>query len=161
MAVVFNSFTFLEQPRTGSTAVRRALIKLGGIAQRRHSFTTGPVLVATVRDPYDLIVAHWLNSGIKWGYRNIDSYVRECDRSLFVRSGLLYYHAVVAHKLLRFDSLEADLNSFLAAMGLPLVTLDRVNVTGPSLVLSDTTRGLIDARFKGEIEWVTPKLTGS
>ena len=111
---------FLECPRTGSTAVSRALIKHCGFARIAppHSgpagMPAGAVPFSTIRHPGDLAVSWYFNSaptipfGVEW-LETIHVENQHVERGRF-----FWRYAPVSARLLRWEWLEHDLELLLA-----------------------------------------------
>jgi hypothetical protein len=119
---------FLEQPRTGSTAVRFALGSVGGIRRQRHLLLLpkqGEKVVTTIRDPYDMWVTWFLNRGPTLNIFDMHEFTEKFEP----RDGELYWFAKYADYLLRYEQLQADLNAVLRKLNIRLVRLEHRNIT--------------------------------
>jgi hypothetical protein len=140
--VVPGKMVFLATPHTGSRATCRALAEIDGAVEagshhvpwtelREHpSVRGGELRVSTVRNPYDLMVTWWLQTGPHVGTAFAD-FVRHYPFRVTVpgASGCLYHHADDSHVLLRWETLEEDLNAVLGWRAVAPVKLQRVGVT--------------------------------
>jgi hypothetical protein len=160
MAIVLaNKLVFLEHPRTGSTAVRKAIRKIGGHTKARHTYIA-PVgaekTVSTVRNPFDLLVSWWLiiKERLPGQWDSFARFLAEYDNPNMVRDGRLFYFETTF--VMRYETLQADLNRILKAVGLRLVSLDRVNITPDKKPFMDyhdaETINIITNRFGRDME---------
>ena len=132
MAVIFRGVAvFLEHPRTGSTALREALKKIGGQPHSRHSFVKArqnEKTIVTVRNPYDVLVSWWLIIGEREGYKTFADFLTRCnDRELMTKDGRLFYYD--GDYTLHYEQLDRDVGMVLRTLGLKQVTLKRRNPT--------------------------------
>jgi len=134
MAVIFpRKLIVLEHPRTGSSAVRAALKSIGGKTRGRHTLvkpSRGEMVVATVRNPYDVVVSWWLNTKGKWHELSFEDFVSDyIGNTLFTRGGKLFYFAEHVNTMLRYETLADDLARVLKLVKLPPVRLKFTNIT--------------------------------
>lgn len=130
---------YLAHPRTASQATRDALFELGFIQHNDHHsrlpsrMQTGDYSVATtVRNHFGALVSWWHATHRKYvlGPDYIDKLFTAEPTYFPVKNRMWAFHAPSAGTILRFESLLADLNSWLDAGGLPTVDeIPRVNVT--------------------------------
>lgn len=159
MAVVFpDKLVFLEHPRTASTSMRHVLQQVGGKPQKRHAFICArgnEKTVCTVRNPFDLLVSWWEIVGERQGFSTFKDFLIGCRDPFMVRGGKLFYF-LETDFILRFENLEAELNSVLKIYRIPIVRLPHLQVTIHKheyrKYYNEETRALVVARFGAEIE---------
>lgn len=159
MAVIFhNKLIFLEHPRTASTSVRHVLQQVGGKPHKRH-VTLAPrhreKTVCTVRNPYDLLVSWWLIIGGRQGFKTFADFVVKCRDPFMVRNEKLFYFLETDY-VMRFETLEQDLNTLLRKHKIRKVKLPKYNTTKDKKhyteYYDDVIRALVTARFEEEIK---------
>lgn len=126
---------FILPPKTGTRSLQRALAERGAITRRgRHGVDiqklwTLPVVVATVRNPFDVLVSwyHYDAKGEKAG-RSFDDWLNTIalvgKNSYLAKSTLP--HAEHATRLLRFEDGLERVNVILEGFGVEPVTLPHV-----------------------------------
>jgi len=134
VAVIFRGkAVFLEHPRTGSTALREALKKIGGQPHERHSFVKArgnEQTIVVVRNPYDVLISWWLIIGEREGYTSLEDFLLRCrDRQLMTKGGRLFYYSKYADHIMHYECLKYDLATVLQYLGLPQVCLAKRNMT--------------------------------
>lgn len=161
MAVIFKGkAVFLEHPRTGSTAVREALKKIGGQPVTRHSYVKAQrdeLTVVVIRNPFDVLVSWWLITGEREGYKTFaDFLVRGKDRSLMTVGGKLFYYTQHANVILRYENLAFELGNLLRALKLPQVILPQRNKTPRKMPYRSyyipETISIVEDLYIGELE---------
>lgn len=160
MAVIFpDKLIFLEHPRMASTSLRKALVKVGGEPRKRHTFLKArrskERTVSTVRNPFDLLVSWWIVIGQRQGFKSFADFITTCIDPFMVQQERLFYFLETDY-ILRFESLESDVNIVLKTRGIrPIIlavenkTLDKKHYRE---YYDDVTRPLVMARFGAEIE---------
>ena len=140
MAVLLpGKFLYLGTPRCGSSAVHDALKNVPEVKlfhqhitvpeiKRVHSGLGPELRMATVRNPYDLVVTWWLRARRNDRVTLLE-FVRDFQHRLFERDGRLFYLCTDDVEILRYETLQEDLDRNLAKAGVRPVVLDRVNVT--------------------------------
>lgn len=143
MAVLLRGkLLFLAHPRTASTALRDALLERGGekvsshhagledsVVQKAHR--KEPVLTV-VRNPYDILVSWWIvRTHNRPHTQPLSNFISSFNDSKgnFVRQGRLLYHSFDADHVVRYESLDEDLNRALTSCGLGRLNLRRLNET--------------------------------
>ena len=136
MAVLLpGKFLFLCNPRTASVATSRTLIEIeGAIEVGPHHCSLsqvedhdGEIVVATVRNPYDALVSWFMH-------------LPETDFAAFLRTYShypflggdppdLFWQCDADTRLLRFETLQADLDAFLSGLGVAPLQVFEHNVT--------------------------------
>ena len=100
-------------------------------------FTGREISVTTVRNPFDLLVTWWLRQrraiAEKSGHEpTFGEYVETVDEGTtggpYIRDGRIFW--LGADEVLRYESLQEDLDRLLRRLGLPTVELVPTNVTG-------------------------------
>jgi len=159
MAIVLtNKLVFLEHPRTGSTAVRRAIRAIGGQTRARHALvapTGREKTVSTIRDPYDLLISWWLVIKDRTGsWSSLAEFVSSYNNMNMVRNGRLFYFRT--DYTMRYLRLQEDLNKVLRTVHIRPVRLEHVNITPdkqPFMSYHTTeTIEIINTRFAQDVE---------
>ena len=159
MAIVLTGkLVFLEHPRTGSTAIRAAIRKIGGHTRKRHSLVQPVGLertVATVRNPYDLLVSWWLVIKERTGsWKDFGRFLDEYDNPNMLRDGRLFYFE--AYHLMRYETLQKDFNIVLSSARIRPVKLNRLNMTPGKLsyksYYTPETIAIVKDRFAEDLE---------
>lgn len=136
--------------------------ELFGLQRQTPEYFTGrEISVTTIRNPYDLIVTWWFrqrrNLIEEWGREvTFREYVEIVDENTpggpYIRKGRIFWHKV--DEILRYESLQEDLNRFLERFELPRVELVPANVTtdkGPwQSHYDDGIRSIAERRFGQE-----------
>ena len=92
-----------------------------------RKFVTGKEQVFCVlRNPYDFLVSCYVRRG---GNQPFEAFVRSYSQSPYIENGRIYYHQDDCHTLLRHETLQLDLNTFMSSIGEPDVPLERHNET--------------------------------
>lgn len=129
MAIVIpGKAVFLEHPRTGSTSIRAALRKSGGQPFGRHSFIKakrGEKTVATVRNPFDVLVSWWLITG----QTSFEEFLLEDHEGFMTKGGRLFYYYKHVDIWMRFENLNIDFVSVCRRLGIRPTVLPRFNPT--------------------------------
>lgn len=134
MAVIFRGKAiFLEHPRTGSTALREALKRIGGQPHERHAYVKAKQdekTVVVVRNPFDVLISWWLIVGEREGYTSLADFLVRCrDRQLMTKGGRLFYYIDHADIVMRYEHFDRDLAETLTLLKLPQVRLKQRNAT--------------------------------
>lgn len=82
--------------------------------------------VAVVRNPYDFLVSCFLRRG---QHQSFLDFIETFAIEPFIKDGRIYHLAECCDHILRYESLQEDLNQFLKRRGLPPIQLNQVNVT--------------------------------
>jgi len=164
---------FLCNPRTASVATSRTLLELPGARKVGYHHAAvdevddhaGEPTVATVRNPYDALVS--------WYHHLPDSdfgdFLRRYDHHPFIkgRPPDLFWQCGPDTHVLRFETVQHDLDAFLVGLGLPTLRLFRRNVTTSKTrpwrdYYDDRTAAIADERF-GHVadRWGYDRLTPS
>jgi len=85
------------------------------------------LVFATVRNPYDWIISCWLRTGADQTLFEFIRDLSDTSRGGYMREGGIFWHR--PDRLLRWERLQEDLNGLLSGLGLPPVSLPRVNAT--------------------------------
>ena len=146
MAVANGKWNFicLAEPRTGSRAVRDALLKLDGSYKvgshhigmdaimnyrmlqhrKRSRYTT----FCTVRNPADIMTTLWVQ--LPERERKLETFAEYIRRWGVKKPDPFFFkHAKTADRVIRYENLQEELNSLLHSTGAPAVKLD---VVGPT-----------------------------
>lgn len=136
---------FLAHPRTASNATHRALTQQAGFEPSpdhhgRIGSDQWPSLgvelddswcvFSTVRNPFDALVSwRFMRQipGDRWGAEWWDLLMRYLEP--WVEPGRMWFHADDCSRILRYESLDADLNDVLVGRGLGPVELEQWNIT--------------------------------
>lgn len=92
----------------------------------RHFVTGDEHVFTVVRNPYDFLVSCFERRGRGQPFT---SFVGNYDDDPYVRDGRLYYHVDDCHTIIRYESLEGDLDALMRRLGLPTFELGRHNET--------------------------------
>jgi hypothetical protein len=85
-------------------------------------------MFSVVRNPLDVFVTKWLTWGEKSG-QSLFEYIRDSLRYCPDPNNLLFQHASRVSTVLKYESLQTDLDILLGGLGVPFVTLPVVGVT--------------------------------
>jgi len=134
---VLGEMTLLSMERTASRAVRDAFLALGGkqVAphhegpQQGHEVVGVPVTV--VRNHWDIVVSHWYNAKMNEradppiSYRWLAYHFMQ-NRALFPAGGMYRFLEVPGIHVLRYETLQDDLDGLLLAHGYEPIALEWV-----------------------------------
>jgi hypothetical protein len=142
---------YLAAPRTASIATKDALIKIGfrkkcfcPSGDGTHAWNCGKhhatlrllserdkwTVFTTVRNHWDTAISWYFynNSGERSLFR-IDDIKHAFDNGWTKPHALWYLHTGNADRILKYESLDADLNAVLKAVGLPAVEVPHVHLS--------------------------------
>lgn len=137
MAVILpGKFLYLANPRTASTSTRIALGKLPEakmlwpqhqLLHECHLYADEQPVTA-VRNPYD-VLATWFQLQVK--YKDFVEFLRKFEHKQFLLGDPpdLFWQCGEGFHILRWETLQKDLDEFLAGWGLPSVEIPRENTT--------------------------------
>jgi len=165
MAVIVpGKLLFLAHPRTGSNAIRNALLTQPGaelIYGHHARFNTSQVqdvyrgerVISVVRNPYTCLVTWWIRQCRDRGHKtSLGEFIATYEGPFFTYDGLLFYHVPYSHTLIRYeDGLEEGFRSIDVELPLSVVNATKLKEPWENYFDSDAlcaTRG----RFGKEIE---------
>jgi hypothetical protein len=136
MAVILpGKFLYLCNPRTASSATSRTLKEIPGAVKTAHHHVAlehvedydGEQVVAAVRNPYDALVSWHL----RLPHLSFVEFLRGYDHFPLLGGDPpdLFWHCTGDTHVLRYETLQTDLDAFLTGLELPTVQLFRRNVT--------------------------------
>lgn len=141
MAVLLpHKFLFLGTPRSGSTCTHTALKAIpGALVFSQHISRSamiehhigpyrGEFTFLAVRNPYDLLVTWWLRSRPKKQEAFVD-FIRTYENKHFVKDGRLFFLVEDDMEIIRYETLQEDLDRVLEGLELEPRPLSRMNVT--------------------------------
>lgn len=139
MAVLLpGKFLCLGTPRTGSTCVHHALGAIPGakvfnqhlrrsvLIEENMGPYRGEHTFLVVRNVYDLMVSWWLRS--RTGMPFVE-YITTYDNKHFVEDGRLFWLVEDDMEILRYESLQQELDAVLARLGIDPRPLPFLNAT--------------------------------
>jgi len=92
-----------------------------------HELVTGDEhIFGVVRNPYDFLVSCFVRRG---GSKTFVDFVRNYHESPYIEDGRIYYLAQDCQTLIRYETLQPDLDALMGTLGLPTVPLERHNET--------------------------------
>src|SRR3990167_5363229 len=158
---------YLASPRTASVATSDALLQTGFVRFKGHhggmeragsldraSFTT----FTTVRNHWDTVIS-WMF----WSRRSPPFSIRDVEKALAEAESWITYHQLFslhlndAQILWRYETLQQDMDAFLAKYDLVVPPLERRNVSGGRSTkdyhdyYTPETQAYVAERFKDEI----------
>jgi hypothetical protein len=89
-------------------------------------FSGDELVFTVVRNPYDYFTSRYLRMGAKEPFA---SFVRSYRGKPYVEDGKIFYHVAKCQRVIKYESLQEDLNSLMKELELPEVPLGRHNVT--------------------------------
>ncbi len=146
MYVIKPNFGYIAHPKTASSATKDALCKnFGAEIQGQHHcvdeeccrsiLESGGIVMATIRNPYDLLVSWYFHYKQRRGttandMKSFETWLPQqlSNPNQYIRKGL-FYGLPWANRVLRFENLQTDLDAVLVEAGLAPVTLEQFNVS--------------------------------
>lgn len=133
----------LAHPRTASTVLRNAILEQGAMLINPHhvgidhpevvKHHRGEPVLTVIRNPYDMLVSWWFVRTFNRPHRpTLTEFVKTFrdQKENFIRGGKILYHTPAADIVLRYESLDQDLNPALVGCGVEPVVLPHSNRTG-------------------------------
>lgn len=160
MSVVFGrKLIFLDHPRTAGTSTQFGLVSIGGKTNRRHNMIHGraEIRCCTVRNPYDLLVSWYLIvESRKQFVGSFEQFVKLYQNYNFTRGGRLFYFVDSCNEIMKFETLQADLDRILPKVKLPRIKLQHRNKT-PNRehyrnYYNRNSKATVDRRFEKDIK---------
>jgi len=166
--VIGDEWVLVENPKTGSSSMRQALLAMGAdYAASKHTPLTDPQIAparrlrfVVVRNPYDRMVSAWKHNvklarpdepfedwllGPAW----------EAGVGLDIKRVPQTVWAWKCNVILRFENIDAEWARMLNAIGLPHRPLPRVNVGDRppyQEVYTPRTRQIVEDRFGADLD---------
>ncbi len=154
--IIGSDWAFIENPRTGSTACRQALVDDGadGTTWRRHLRASVnpdcPATICVVRDPFDRIVSgfhYWPRWATVLDFLNADPITLAMGVD-FLREPQTYW--AKGAKVLRYETLAKD---FKAVFGLKLDVVNKSKRKADyKTMICDDARSIIERRFAPDFD---------
>jgi hypothetical protein len=167
MIVLADKLAFIGHPRTASRATARALKRAGcDDIGNHHDVVKGEydkeIVACTVRNPFDIVVSWYFN----WHYDERGKRHRACEFDTWVMGGCksvdymkastYFYGLRHANRVLRFETLEADLERLMLDCGLEPVATEPYGVLKRDrdyrVYYNDRTRDAIEKKFARDFE---------
>ena len=165
---------YLAHPKTASTSTMRVLLNAGFVKPNRHDrhstlYKDGTItpdnrekfyVFTTVRNHFDAAVS-WAFMKKRGGGWNLDLFKRALDpgSNPYIKEHSLWWmHSDDADRILKFESLQEDLDKLFTEYQIPVAKLPMENVTNARgsrayrEFYNDTTRAYVEERFKDELE---------
>ncbi len=145
MYLIEPNFGYIAHPKTASSATQRVIRDLGGQLYGGHHdvearwcrpiLDAGGIIMATVRNPYDLLVSWYFHYKKRRGTtaNDMESFEVWLPQQLanpndYIRKGL-FFGLPWTNRVLRYENLQDDLNAVLVEAGLTPTPLEQVNVS--------------------------------
>jgi len=124
------SFYFMANPRTGSTSVANALTTMGAVPKGDHHddwdvILPDSIVAQTVRHHCDVLVSFWFKSQIGSDFTKFVEAVLGGEYYWLPSTGFYNRWGDKVNCILRYETLEYELNNALSCCGIPPVKLER------------------------------------
>jgi hypothetical protein len=150
---------FLDHPRTAGTSTQWGLAKIGGKTHKRHGMIYGraEVICSTVRNPYDALVSWYLILLRRNHFEGTFlSFIEGYQNYNFTRGGRLFYFIESCTDIMRFETLQEDLDRVLDKAKLTKIKLHHRNRTVDRLpyqtYYGDAEKAAVQKRFAMDLE---------
>lgn len=151
---------FLANVRTGSTAVRNALLEAGAEQQGEHHSSPNKVpdcslIVQTVRHHCDVLVSYWYSKSSGNKFDDFVELVLDGQHPILRPTG--FYSHWSTNYILRYETLDYEWENLCLCAGIPYVPLQRTKTKRPKninwkLMFKPRLYDKVAARYQKEME---------